>query len=84
MAFVHEREVDDVGLWMRDTAVPLSAAFADGAGTITAIVDMDPCAADPCPVYRPPGPYLIALEVRQGELDRLGVRVGDRLSLRGR
>lgn len=82
MALVHERDVDDVGLWMRDTSLPLTAAFADGTGTITAIVDMEPCAADPCPVYRPPGPYRIALEVALGELDRLGVRVGDRLSVR--
>lgn len=84
MAFVHERDVDDVGLWMRGTPLPLSAAFVDGGGTITAIVDMAPCEADPCPVYRPAGSYRIALEVGLGELDRLGVRVGDRLSLRVR
>lgn len=82
MAFVHARDVDDVGLWMRDTDLPLTAAFVDGAGTITAIVDMAPCPADPCPVYRPPGPYRIALEVGLGELERLGVRVGDRVSVR--
>ena len=63
--------------WMRHTLIPLSIAFIDGRGRILAILDMEPCPADPCPTYGPEAPYRSALEVNQGALDRLGVSVGD-------
>ncbi len=68
---------------MRDTTIPLSIAFYDGVGAITQILDMDPCGAEPCRLYRPRAPYVGALEVSQGAFRRFGVREGDRLEVSG-
>ena len=67
--------------WMKDTPLRLSIAFISAEGTIVRMFDMEPCTADPCPVYDPGMSYRMALEVRQGALDRQGVRVGDRARL---
>ena len=64
------------GFWMKNTIIPLSIAFADSGGRIVAIRDMEPCQADPCPVYSPGVPYRFALEVDKGRLDDLGVVEG--------
>jgi len=63
--------------WMKDTLIPLSVAFFDENGRIMAILDMTPCRADPCELYRAPGPYVGAIEMNRGAFDRLGVKVGD-------
>ena len=65
--------------WMKNTQIPLSIAFWDEAHRIVAILDMDPCDADPCPLYNPGVSYVGALEVNQGEL--VDVRVGDRITV---
>jgi uncharacterized membrane protein (UPF0127 family) len=70
------------GFWMKNTLIPLSIAFAAADGTILAILDMEPCEADPCEIYDPGVPYRSALEVNQGAFEAWGVQAGDRLSLR--
>ncbi|HEX9436011.1 MAG TPA: DUF192 domain-containing protein [Candidatus Limnocylindria bacterium] len=67
--------------WMKDTPLRLTVAFISADGRILRTLDMEPCTADPCPVYDPRETYRMALEVRQGALDRTGVRVGDRVRL---
>ena len=74
-------EPTDVGFWMKDTHLPLSIAFWDGAGRIIAILDMEPCTNDPCPVYRAGATYETALEMRRGWFDEHGVEIGDRVEL---
>lgn len=61
------------GFWMKDTLVPLTIAFLDADGTVLAVLDMEPCAADPCPVHDPGVAYRAALEVNQGRLRDLGL-----------
>ncbi|MEX0658088.1 MAG: DUF192 domain-containing protein [Egibacteraceae bacterium] len=61
------------GFWMRDTLIPLSIAFLAEDGTVLAILDMDPCEADPCPVHDPGVAYRAALEVNQGRFADLGL-----------
>lgn len=65
------------GFWMKDTPIPLSIAFLDSGGRIVAVLDMEPCLADPCRLYDPGVPYRAALEVNRGAFARLGVEVGD-------
>lgn len=67
--------------WMKDTLIPLSVAFIDADGTVLRILDMEPCRADPCPLYDPQVRYRMALEMRQGAFSRWGVRPGDRARL---
>jgi uncharacterized protein len=65
------------GFWMKNTLIPLSIAFFDKDGRIVRILDMEPCGAEPCPVYDPGVEYRGALEVNQGAFHRWGVREGD-------
>lgn len=81
MVFVYTQPTEG-GYWMKNTLIPLSIAFYDTDGTILRILQMEPCRADPCPVYDPGVSYAGALEVNQGAFERWGVREGDRLELR--
>jgi hypothetical protein len=76
MLFLYERD-ERGGFWMKDTLIPLSIAFIDADGRILRILDMEPCAAEPCPIYDAGVAYRAALEVGQGAFERLGVGVGD-------
>jgi uncharacterized membrane protein (UPF0127 family) len=69
------------GFWMKDTLIPLSIAFWDGEDRIVRILDMEPCEADPCPVYAPGVSYVGALEVNQGFFQQHRVEIGDRIDL---
>ena len=78
MAFLFDGPTSG-SFWMKDTLIPLSIAFWREDGQIVGIRDMDPCAADPCPTYGSPEPYVGALEVNQGFFAEHGVVVGDRI-----
>ena len=67
--------------WMKHTLIPLSIAFVAADGRVLALLDMEPCRADPCPVYDAHIAYRMALEAKQGAFRRWGVRVGDRARL---
>lgn len=82
MVFLFDRPTNG-GFWMKDTLIPLSIAFWDERGRIVAILDMEPCREDPCPVYEPGATYVGALEVNQGFFDRQGVDLGDLVGLEG-
>ena len=66
---------------MKDTRIPLTVAFFDAGGRILRLLDMVPCALDPCPAYDPGLRYRGALEVNAGALERRGARVGDRVRI---
>jgi uncharacterized membrane protein (UPF0127 family) len=70
------------GFWMKSTLLPLDIAFYDAGGRILRIMQMKPCAADPCPIYAPGVEYRAALEVNAGSFRRWGVGVGDRIVVR--
>lgn len=75
MVFIYGQETTG-SFWMKDTLIELSIAFADADGRIHTILDMEPCAEDPCPTYAPDAPYQYALEVNQGAFADLGVQPG--------
>ncbi|MGI8606360.1 MAG: DUF192 domain-containing protein [Gaiellaceae bacterium] len=78
MVFLFDRPTTTAFV-MRDTTIPLSIAFYDRRGTITQILDLDPCRAEPCRLYRPRTAYVGALEVPQGAFRRFGIQEGDRI-----
>jgi len=80
MVFVWPEDTTSA-FWMKDTLMPLSVAFIASDGTVLAMIDMEPCRADPCPVYDAHVAYRMALEVNKGAFARHGVRVGDRARL---
>jgi uncharacterized protein len=81
MVFLFDDETR-AAFWMKDTLIPLSILFWQDDGRIIDILDMSPCRADPCPVYRASAPYVGAIEMNRGAFERLGVEVGDTLEYR--
>jgi hypothetical protein len=75
------------GFWMKNTLIPLSIAFMSRQGPdayrVEAILDMEPCREDPCPVYDPGVAYDAALEVNAGWFAEAGVAVGDTAAVDG-
>jgi len=82
MAFVWGEPVR-ARFWMKDTLIPLQIAFWDARGRIIAILDMEPCRAEPCPTYGPDRPFLGAAEANAGWFTEHGVALGDTVSLGG-
>jgi uncharacterized protein len=80
MAFVFERPVTN-GFWMKDTPIPLSIAFVDEDQRVVGLREMEPCAADPCPLYGIDEPYVMAIEANVGWFEEQGIRMGDRVGL---
>ncbi len=78
MLFVFE-EPSAGGFWMKNTLIPLEIAFLNESGRVLAVLDMQPCEADPCEVYTPGVTYTAAVEVEQGWFSELGLREGDHL-----
>jgi uncharacterized membrane protein (UPF0127 family) len=67
--------------WMKDTLIPLSIAFWDGEMRIVAMLDMEPCRAEPCRYYTPGVTYRGAVEVNRGWFKTHGVQLGDTVEL---
>ncbi|NNK91585.1 MAG: DUF192 domain-containing protein [Acidimicrobiia bacterium] len=74
MLFEFDR-LTEGGFWMKDTVLPLTLIHFDETGSFVSSVDMEPCTTADCPSYYPAGPYRFALEVVQGTLERLPVRL---------
>jgi uncharacterized protein len=81
MAFLFDQPTNG-GFWMKNTLIPLSIAFWDAEGDIVAILDMEPCTQDQCPVHSPGVSYVGAVEVNRGWFELRGVKVGDRAEIR--
>lgn len=83
MLFVYEEDQpSDAGFWMYRTRISLDIAFADSAGVIVSVLQMEPCSAQlaaGCPTYAPDAPYRYALEVNAGFFARHGIGVGSRI-----
>ncbi|MDW3215399.1 MAG: DUF192 domain-containing protein [Ilumatobacteraceae bacterium] len=67
--------------WMKNTVLPLSIAFFDSDGGFLTSFDMEPCTSDPCPNYRTPDDFSIAVEVPRGTLADLGLVEGSTFEL---
>ncbi|MFQ5919934.1 MAG: DUF192 domain-containing protein [Thermoplasmata archaeon] len=64
-------------IWMRDTRFPLDVLFIGADLTVVHIVEgLQPCEADPCPLFDSGAPAQYALEVNADFVRRHGIRVG--------
>jgi uncharacterized membrane protein (UPF0127 family) len=76
MLFVHEKP-REIGMWMKNTYIPLDMVFIDERGRIQQIVERaTPHSLD---VIRSDKPALAILEIAGGEARRLGLRPGQRV-----
>lgn len=76
MLFVFERP-DMVCFWMKDTLLPLSAAFIADDGRIVNIVDMAPQTTEP---HCTQEPVRLVLEMNKGWFAKRGLGTGSRIS----
>lgn len=75
MLFVFEESAGQC-FWMKNTLLPLTAAFVDDDGTIVNLADMQPQTETPHCSARP---VRYVLEMNQGWFKRHGVKAGTRL-----
>ena len=68
--------------WMKNTLVPLDVLFFDAAGLFLSSQTMEPCTADPCPLYPSSKPAKYALEVPAGFVEKYKVEAGWQLILK--
>jgi uncharacterized membrane protein (UPF0127 family) len=76
MLFVFEGNMP--GFWMKDTWIPLSAAFITGCGEIVALADMEPFSFE---VHNTTRPYRFGLEANRGWFTDKGIGPGARVEL---
>lgn len=62
--------------WMKNTRVPLDILFFDAGDRFVSSATMEPCTADPCPVFPSQGVAKYAIEVPAGFLMRYLVDSG--------
>jgi uncharacterized membrane protein (UPF0127 family) len=74
-------EPTDATFWMKDTLIPLSIAFWGSDGRIVDLQNMEPCRANPCPLYRSTATSVGAVEVNLGFFAAHGIHVGDAVRL---
>ena len=79
MLFVFERD-EMLSFWMKNTLVPLSIAYISHDGKILEIYDMEPGNLNP---VRSSRSARYALEVPRDWFQRAGIRIGDKLELKG-
>ncbi len=76
MLFVFEQAAVQC-FWMKNTLLPLTAAFVADDGTIVNLVDMKPQTTDS---HCSKQPVRYVLEMNQGWFDKKGIKAGSRLA----
>ena len=75
MIFVFEQASEQC-FWMKNTFLPLTAAFVADDGTIVNLVDMKPQTAEP---HCSAKPVRYVLEMNKGWFDKKGIKAGTKL-----
>jgi uncharacterized protein len=70
-----------VAFWMKNTRIALDMLYIRSGIVREIQANVPPCKADPCPSY--PSKTLIdqVIEIRGGQAEKLGIKVGDRVTL---
>ena len=83
MLFVFPND-DQRWFWMKNTLIPLDILYFDGNRKLVSVqANVPPCKADPCPSYPSDLPARYVLELPGGTAGRIGVMVGDELTIEG-
>lgn len=82
MWFIFEDDAERI-FWMKDTFTPLDILFVSADGRIRTVYEKVPTcisvdsSQSACPLYTSGVPVRYVLEIRSGEIHRLGISVGD-------
>lgn len=71
-----------VGFWMKNVKINLDMVFLYRGQVQHIAANVPPCQADPCPLYGPRVPIDQVIELRGGRAIELGVKVGDRITVK--
>jgi uncharacterized membrane protein (UPF0127 family) len=71
-----------VGFWMKNCLINLDMVFLRDGKVEAISKEVPPCTAEPCPTYGPAVPIDQVIELRGGRADELGLKVGDRLTVK--
>ena len=63
-------------IWMKNMSIPLRVFWIDAGHVVIHAQRLEPCAADPCPIYAAPGLSRYVLELSDRDHD---LRPGDRI-----
>ena len=81
MLFVF-RSMEPRAFWMLNTRIPLDILYLDNELRIVAwSLNTPPCRTRNCPNYPSGRPAQYVLEVNAGEMEQLGVEIGDRVTV---
>ena len=68
--------------WMKNTLIPLDIIWISQDNVVVYISrDTRPCIADPCPSVNPRKVALYVLEVNGGTSDKIGIGIGDMVTI---
>jgi uncharacterized membrane protein (UPF0127 family) len=82
MLFVFDDE-QPRAFWMKNTYIPLDMLFFDKDYRLVSVQQrVPPCRRDPCSSYASTGPARYVLELNSGLAEKLGVKAGDRLTVK--
>lgn len=83
MLFIHDQEAP-LAYWMKNTWIPLDILyFNNQLELVSQQRNVPPCPqGDPCPNYPSEGPARYVLELNAGQAEALGLKAGDRLTVR--
>lgn len=70
-----------VAFWMKNTLIPLDMVFLRNGVVQTLIGNALPCKSDPCPNYPSSKTIDQVIELRGGLAAKLGLKVGDRVTI---
>ena len=70
--------------WMKNTLIPLDILFFDAQRRLINVsADTPPCKRDPCPIYTSTAPAQYVLELHAGMAEKLNVKPGSPLIIKG-
>jgi uncharacterized membrane protein (UPF0127 family) len=82
MLFIFPNEAPR-SFWMKNTRIPLDIMYFDKELKMVSIsADTPPCKITRCPSYPSKGPAMYVLELNAGAAKKLGVGVGEKLTLK--
>lgn len=73
-----------VSFWMKNVVIDLDMVFVREGKIIAIASNVPPCQSEPCPVYGPGELVDQVIELRGGRAGELGLKAGDRLTVKYR
>ena len=81
MLFVYPKD-NFYSMWMKNCFIPLDLIWLDSKGRVVYIVkNAPPCSKEPCRVYQPMCMARFVIELKAGTVEKLNLKVGDRVSI---